>query len=181
MNLGGNANLSNAPAFVDNKPNTTSNRGFSVNLGFNITPSPKLIVDLRGSVGLTRVEYSIDDAQNQNIQNHSARANVKWQFASKFFLETNFDYNVCRNDRFDFNQGIPIWNGSVRRLLTKNNRLELRLAAFDLLNRRQSITQSGSQNFVVRNIATTLARYYMLSVTYNLKGYENKIKKNDWW
>jgi len=181
MNLGGNANLSNAPAFVDNKPNETRNRGFNVNLGFNITPSPKLIVDVRGSVGLTRVEYSIDDAQNQNIQNHSARVNAKWQFASKFFLESNFDYNVYRNDRFDFNQGIPIWNASVRHLLTKNNRLELRLAAFDLLNRRQSITQSGSQNFVVRNIATTLARYYMLSATYNLKGFENKIKKNDWW
>ncbi|HNG90774.1 MAG TPA: hypothetical protein PK858_11235, partial [Saprospiraceae bacterium] len=80
-----------------------------------------------------------------------------------------------------FKQNIPIWNASVRRLVGKKNRLELRLAAFDLLNRRQSVTQTGTQNFVVRNIATTLARYYMLSATYNLKGYENKIKKNDWW
>jgi len=181
MNLGGNVNLGNTPAFVNNDKNETRNLGYNVNLGFNITPNPKLIIDLRGNIGFNKIEYSIDDAQNQNIQNHGADVTLKWQFASKTFLESNLDYNIYRNDRFGFNQDIPIWNASVRRLLTKDNRVELRLAAFDLLNRRQSITQSGSQNYVVRNIATTLARYYMLSVTYNMKGYENKIKKNDWW
>jgi hypothetical protein len=55
------------------------------------------------------------------------------------------------------------------------------LAAFDLLNRRVSISQYGSQNYVSRNIAATLARYYMVSVSYNLRGYEDKLKKNDWW
>lgn len=181
MNLGGNVNLGNTPAFVNNDKNDTRNFGYNVNLGFNITPSPKLIVDLRGNIGFNHIKYSIDERQNQDIQNHSVRVTTKWQFASKFFMESNLDYNIYRNDRFGFNQNIPIWNASVRRLIGKNNRVELRLAAFDLLNRRQSITQSGSQNYVVRNIATTLARYYMLSATYNMKGYENKIKKNDWW
>lgn len=181
MNLGGNANVNNTPAFVDSRPNDTRNAGFNVRLGFNITPSPKLIVDIGSNVGFNWVKYSIAAAQNQTIQNHSLRSSVKWQFASKTFLETNFDYNTYRNDRFNFDQSVPIWNASVRHLVGKKSRLELRLAAFDLLNRRQSITQSGSQNFVVRNIATTLARYYMLSATYNLKGFENKLKKNDWW
>ena len=54
-------------------------------------------------------------------------------------------------------------------------------SAFDLLNRRINISQYGSQNFVSRSIAPTLARYFMLSVTYNMRGYENKISKNNWW
>ena len=69
----------------------------------------------------------------------------------------------------------------MRRLLGKSNKLEMRFAAFDLLNRRVSVTQSGSQNYLITNVANTLARYYMLSVSYNLRGYENKLKKNDWW
>ncbi|HND88120.1 MAG TPA: TonB-dependent receptor, partial [Saprospiraceae bacterium] len=181
MNLSGNTNINNTPAFVDSRPNDTRSTGFNVRLGFNITPNPKLIMDIGSNVGFSYVRYSIASTQNQNIQNHSLHTSLKWQFASKTFLESNFDYNTFRNDRFGFKQNIPIWNASVRRLVGKKNRLELRLAAFDLLNRRQSVTQTGTQNFVVRNIATTLARYYMLSATYNLKGYENKIKKNDWW
>ena len=69
----------------------------------------------------------------------------------------------------------------MRRLFGKNNRVEVRLAAFDLLNQRVNITQRASLNFVTRSVAPTLARYFMLSVSYNVRGYENKIKKNDWW
>ncbi len=106
---------------------------------------------------------------------------MKWQFASKFFFESSFNYAVYRNDRFGFDRDVPIWNASVRRLFGKQNRIEARLAAFDLLNRRINISQYGSQNFVSRSIAPTLARYFMLSVTYNMRGYENKISKNNWW
>jgi len=63
----------------------------------------------------------------------------------------------------------------------KSNRVEVRIAAFDLLNQRVNINQSGSQNFVVNSVAPTLARYFMLSVSYNVRGYENKLKKNEWW
>ena len=97
------------------------------------------------------------------------------------FLESNFNYNLFKNDRFGFDQNMAIWNASVRRLVGKSNRIEVRLAAFDLLNQRVNINQSGSQNYVIYSVAPTLARYFMLSVSYNVRGYENKLKKNDWW
>jgi hypothetical protein len=100
---------------------------------------------------------------------------------SKLFFESNFNYTHFRNDQFNFNQSVPIWNASLRQLLGKRNRMEVRLAAFDLLNRNVSINQMGNQNFITQNITNTLARYFMLSVTYNLKGYENKLQKNNHW
>ena len=180
MNVSGNVNTGKAPSFVNGVENETTNNGFSVRLGFSLTPSQKLILGLNGNIRFNFIEYSIRKEQNQDIQNHGADASVKWQFASKFFLESNFNYSVYRNDRFGFNQDIPIWNASVRRLLGPSNRIEIRLAGFDLLNRRVSINQSGTQNYVIRSIASTLARYYMLSVSYNMRGYEDKMKKNDW-
>ena len=57
----------------------------------------------------------------------------------------------------------------------------MRLAAFDLLNKRLTINQNGSANFVQRSISNTLARYFMLSLSYNVRGYENKLKKNNYW
>ena len=94
-------------------------------------------------------------------------------------METNLDYKYYRNDRFGFEQDIPIFNCSVRRLFMKENKLELRLAAFDIFNKRQNIVQSGFQNTVSSQRALTLARYFMLSATYNLKGHESKLKKNE--
>jgi hypothetical protein len=74
---------------------------------------------------------------------------------------------------------MPIWNGSVRRILGKKNRLELRLAAFDILNKRVYITQDATANYVSHSNSPTLARYYLLSLTYNLRGFEDKLKKNN--
>lgn len=181
MNVNGGINTSQAPSFVNGVENETRNNGYNLRAGLSFTPGQKLILGLNGNIRFNKISYSIQQEQNQNIQNHGLDASLKWQFAGKFFLESNFNYSVYRNDRFGFNQDIPIFNASVRRLLGKNNRLEMRLAAFDILNRRVSISQYGSQNFVMRNVANTLARYYMLSVSYNMRGYEAKIGKNNWW
>ena len=181
LNGGPNVSFGQTPAFVNGVPNETNSNGYGGRLGLNLTPSQKLIVGLSGRLQFTDLKYSIQQEQNQRIQRHNLDASVKWQFADKFFLESNFNYGLYRNDRFGFNRDVPIWNGSVRRLVGKSNRVEMRLAAFDLLNRQISIVQNGSQNFVTRTISNTLARYYMLSVSYNVRGYENKVKKNDWW
>jgi hypothetical protein len=181
MNVNGNINVGKSPSLVNGIENETFNNGFNIRTGFNLTPSPKLIVGLSGNLRFNNITYSIQESQNQHIMNHSVDATVKWQFLSKFFFESNFNYAIYRNDRYSFNQDIPTWNASVRRLIGKQNRLEMRFAAFDIFNRRVSITQSGTQNYVIRNIADTLARYFMLSVSYNMRGYENKINKNQWW
>jgi hypothetical protein len=174
----GNLNFSNTPSLVNQIQNETYTSGGNIGMGLNLTPNQKLIFSLRGNLRLTNIEYSIQKEQNQKIRNHSIDASLKWNFIPKTFLESNFNYATFQNERFGFDQKIPIWNLSVRRLFMKDNKIEIRLAAFDLLNRTLSITQNGSQNYVIQTTAQTLARYFMLSLTYNVKGHEDKLKKN---
>lgn len=177
----GNINGSKSPTLVNNIQNETRNAGYNIEMNLNFTPVGSLIITAGGKLGLNYLRYTLQNAQNQTIQNHGLEGAIKWQFAPKFFLESNLDYTFYRNDRFGFNQKIPIWNASIRRLFGKNNRVETRLAAFDILNRRVSIQQFGAQNYVSRTVAATLARYFMLSASYNIRGYEDKLKKNEWW
>lgn len=181
MNCNISLNISETPAFVNNDLNNTNNKGYRVSLGWNATPSPKLIFGAGVNANFNDIKYSINEDLDQHIENYGANASIKWQFFSKFFLESNVNYSLYKNDRFGFDREFTILNGSVRRLFGKNNRIEARLAAFDLLNQRVTVSQYGSQNFITNNVANTLARYFMLSVSYNMRGYENKIKKNDWW
>jgi len=181
VNFNSNINLSTNPTFINGVLNQNDTQGYTFRLGFSLTPSDKLIVSANGKLGFSTIKYTISEAQNQNIKNNSLDASVKWNFAKKTFLETNLDYTNYRNDRFNFNQDIPILNCSVRRLFLKENKLEVRLAAFDIFNKRQSIIQRGFQNTVTNQTALTLARYFMLSLTYNLKGHVDKLKKNQGW
>ena len=181
LNFNSDLDLSQSPAFVNNVENTTDNRGYGLRTGLTLTPNTNLILSVAGNLRFNTIKYSIQSEQNQNIQNHGVDASIKWQFIKKTFLEGNYDYSLFINDRFNFRQEVPILNLSARRLLGSKNRLEVRLATFDLLNRRVAVRQNGSQNFVSNTIASTLARYYMLSLSYNLRGYETTIKNNSHW
>jgi hypothetical protein len=181
VNINGGANISNTPSYVNAVKNETQSMGFNGNLSFDITPNPKFIMTLRGRLSVNNIKYSIQTSQNQQIFSNALSSDVKWNFIGKYFLESNFDYKFYKNERFGFDRKIPIWNASVRRLFGKENKVEVRLAAFDLLNQNLSINQNGTQNYVMQSQAATLARYFMVNLTYNMKGHEAKLKKNNGW
>jgi len=181
ININPSISNANSPTYINGILNNSNNQNYNFNFGFSLTPSDKLIIGLNARLGINNIKFSLSEAQNQNIRNNSLDASIKWNFIKNMFLETNLDYKRFKNDRFGFEQDIPIFNVSVRRLFMKENKLEVRLAAFDLFNKRQSILQQGFQNTVTNQTALTLARYFMLSLTYNLKGHESKLKKNQGW
>jgi hypothetical protein len=174
VNFNGSFRTGSSSAYINGVLNETGTRGYSGGLGISLTPGSKLLLSFNGRLGFNEINYSIQQEQNQNIETHSASATVRYQFIAKTFFESNFSYNLYRNDRFDFDQSVPLWNASVRRILGEKNRFEVRLAAFDIFNKRLGISQSGAQNFVLQTTAPTLARYYMLSVSYNIRGYDLK-------
>ena len=173
-----NYNWTKNPSLVNNVLNETTNNQFTFKGTFVLTLGTKLILEAAEGFTQTKINYSITDGQNQNIFNNTATASVKWNFIKGFYFESNFNYRTYTNDRYGFNQTVPIWNASVRKLMLKDNRLELRLSAFDIFNKNVNIQQFGSANYYSSTFAPTLSRYFLLGFTYNLRGHDDKLKKD---
>lgn len=181
IELNGGLNYAKTPARINTQLDETKSNSIYTGINFNITPGTKLVLSLGADASFTKINYNINKPQNQKYYNYFVSSSIKWQFINKMFLESNFNYSVYKNEKFAFNENIPLWNASVRRILGKKNKFEMRLAAFDLLNRNVDIDQVANLNYVEQSNANTLARYFMLSLTYNMKGFENKIQKNRFW
>ncbi|PKP21203.1 MAG: hypothetical protein CVU05_07335 [Bacteroidetes bacterium HGW-Bacteroidetes-21] len=177
MNASPRINFSNYPVFINGLENTTKSRTYGIRLGFNLTVGPKLNFTSEGSVNYDNVKYSLQTSQNQNMLKYSALAGVKWQFAKKTYFESNFTFTKFNNENLNFNTNVQLLNISIRQVLGKKNRFEIRLAAIDILNQDQYIRQYASQNYIDYTESPTLARYYMLTVAYNLRGFETKNSK----
>ena len=177
MSLNASINSSSSPTFINEVKNTTSNMGYQVGTSLNLTAFPKLVFGVTGRINFNDITYSFRKEQNQNIRNYTASYSAKWQFLNKSFFETNLDYSVYKNAKLGFNQTIPMLNASVRQLIGKKNRVEMRIAAFDIFDRNLAISQTGAQNYILRSTANTLARYFMLTLSYNIKGFETKLAK----
>jgi len=172
----------NYGSYINDIYNMNNRYRYYLNTSFSITPVQKLVIALSGNGTVSDSKLSMNTDRNQIVQEYTAGLSVKWQFAAKTFFESNFDYEFYRNSQYDYDKNIPILNASVRQLLGKKNNFEIRLAAFDIFNQRQYIQQYTYQNFYTRSVAETLARYFMLSFSYNIKGYEAKLKKDrDFW
>ncbi len=178
IDFNGGADMSNRPTRINDTLNDIKSQNYNLGSNLNYTATSKLILSVGGSGGFSKIRYNKSEKNNQDYFNYVIRSSVKWQFIDRMFFESNFNYSVFKNESFGFNQSIPLWNASVRRIMGKKNKFETRLAVFDIFDKNVNINQYALLNIVGTTKTNTLARYFMLSVTYNMKGFENKIQKN---
>lgn len=169
-----------SPVFVNGIRNITTNNTYQGRLSMNLNIGSRLSFNAGGSANTANIVYSIQTEQNQNILNLNADAGIKWQFAKKSYFEANYDFTFYNNDRFRLDEQMHIVNASVRQIIGKSNKFEIRLAAFDLLNQNKYIKQYPGNNYIQTVISPTLSRYFMLSLSYNIKGFETKLKTERW-
>jgi hypothetical protein len=181
LEVNGGFSASNTPTRINDSLDDTKSRSGNIGIGINFTPGTKLVLSVGTDAGLNKIRYTNNESQDQNYYNYSINSSVKWNFISKMFFESNFNYSVYRNEKYGFDESLPLWNASVRRILGKKSKFEMRFAAFDIFNKNMDINQYASQNYIETSKANTLARYFMLSLTYNMKGFENKLQKNRFW
>ncbi len=181
IDLNGGINYTDSPTRINTVPDHSKSRSINAGGNINLTPGSKLVLSAGIWSGLSNVNYTINEEHDQKFYNYTIRSSVKWQFATRMFFEGNFNYSVYKNKSYGFDQSIPLLNSSVRRILGKKNKFEMRLAAFDLFNKNINISQFANNNYIQTSSTNTLARYFMLSLTYNMKGFESKLQKNRFW
>jgi len=173
---------SNSYAIVNTLLNHTTSNFFNQSLNLDITPSDKLVIYLSGNFSFTDTRYDINTSQNQQIFRQNYRVEFTANFAKGWYFNSNFRYNLLKNERFGIDQQIPILNASVYKQFLKGNKGELRLSIYDAFNKNILINQYTSVSKVTESQTISLARYIMLSFSYNIRGIKSDVgRHNMWW
>jgi len=173
-----NGSISNSPVFINTVKNNTNSKNYGVNGWFSVTLGQKLSFYFGGNISQTFTKYSIQADRNQSYMSSGAYINVKWQVFKKTFLESSYGFSNYTNKKLDFVRNLHKLNFSIRQVIGKKNQWELRLSANDVLNQNRLISQIAQTNYVEYRTTSTLARYFMLTVAYNIKGFEVKNADN---
>ena len=178
INTNPSINFNKSPTIIDGVNNFSNSKSYRGNIGFNLTINTALNFYANTSISSTNIEYSINKDRNQSYSGFSTGGGFKWQVLKKSYFEGSFNSNNYVNRKFDFNQNVQLLNLSIRQILGEKNRWEIRLAATDILKKKKDIKQSSGTNYIQYTTSPTLSRYFMLSVSYNLKGFEVNAKKS---
>lgn len=181
MNLGMSANINNTNAFVNDVLNQTETINYTPNVKINFTPGDDFALYLNGRWGLSDTKYNVNSRLNQNTQNFTYGIEMNASLLWGVKLNSDFNLSQYQNDRLNLDQDVPILNVSIYKQFLKGNRGELRLSLYDAFNKNVAINQFASNYFISRSETVTLARYAMVSFTYNIKGLKSGIKKDGRW
>ncbi|MCC6817145.1 MAG: outer membrane beta-barrel protein [Saprospiraceae bacterium] len=177
LNLGYNYNYSYFTTLVNSISNNpvTQTHGFS--LRSNITPSEIFTLFISGNYRIQYQQTDPDSLISTKVYNYGVNSEMNIKFPKLFFFNSSVNVNTTRNPINDFNITIPIINISVSKLFLKDNKGEIRLSGYDILNKTQGIQNSISSNRINQTQTLSLARYLMLSFTYNMRGIKSSLDR----
>ena len=178
LNLNVNTNLGRNPVLINGALNQTSTQSFNGGPRLSLTPVEWLTFYANANFGVTNTQFSISPNRNQTFLNNNYSGELILKLPAGLYVNTNLDYRVSRNASLNFDQRIPLLSASVYHILGKAKRAEVRLTGVDMLNRNVAVSLNQGVNYTQSESISTLARYFTLGFTYNMRGVQAKMRKD---
>lgn len=96
-------------------------------------------------------------------------SNIQFKFKKqKLYIDMNLQANIYQKTAaFANQQNTYLFSPSIRKIISKNDKLEAKLLINDLFNQNRGINRNISSNYISETVNQTIQRYFLLSLTYN--------------
>lgn len=140
-------------------------------LGFSIENNNKSIFDIKAGVDFSKTfaDFSIQDELNRVFHEQHYYAQFDYEFTKKLNLNTQFDYFIFKDPRFNSNQNIPSWNIAASYSFTKRKNSIVKILIIDILDKNINFSRRNNVNYLEETTHQTLGRYFILSFTYLIR------------
>jgi len=139
-------------------------------LDASIDNRDKDIYDLRAGARLSfhNVAYTLNDELNQSYLDRTFYGSGRIRFGVGWTLMTSLNYRLYDEAVFGAgDRNVAMLNASLAKL-AMNDRVEIALVGFDLLDQNKGVTYTNGASFIQERRAETLGRYVMLRVMYRI-------------
>ena len=154
---------------INNVLNETRSNNFNPRLSLQRYKQKK--IELYFDIG---PEYIINESSLQKQMNNNGWGVNSWfelslYLPNKIKIQSNANYRYQEKTQTfaeDFNR--LIWNTTLTRSFMKEESLKLSLSGNDILNQNIGFSRTATSNMMIQNSYTTIRRYFILSLSYDL-------------
>jgi len=168
-------------SLVNTIENNTSTFNLTPSLRLNITPSKDLSLYVDASYSRAKTSYDINESQNQTTENTQLGVELNSKLVAGFYVNSSLNVNLYRNERFNQAEDIPILNASIYRKFMPGDKAEIRFSVYDAFKQNIGFSQNAYGFAISQRTTDSLSRYFMLSMTYNIRGMKSDVRKDSWW
>ena len=174
INLTANYDINNGNYLVNDVNNPFN--GKEIRIGGNISNKNTDIIDIL--VGYkwsqNRVTYASETQQNQSYNRQLFYTELTLKLTDSWTISSVMDYSKYSNASFGNATNIAILQTEIEYHFLTNKRGTLKIAGHDLLNQNIGINRIAQLNFVQEQRIKSLGRYFLLSFSYALSGFNRE-------
>ncbi|HYE55291.1 MAG TPA: outer membrane beta-barrel protein [Chitinophagaceae bacterium] len=128
--------------------------------------------NINHSRGWGKSRYESDDFTDLDVTTHYTNTELVIRWPKNIVWETSLVYRYNSQVAPGIQKTSALLNGGVTFLFLKEQKGQLKLSAFDLLNQNINIYRYTSENSVIDRQINILQRYFLLTFTYNIRNFK---------
>ena len=168
LNIGSRLSYNNSLVFINAVENVRNRWTPSLNARIENRSKKKIDWEVGGRISYNVTNYNLSD-RSQSFSNQSAFTDITYNVKQSFAINTGLDVNFYSEEQFGEATTVPVWKASLSKYFLKNQKLELKLSVFDILNQNVGISRSNGLNSIENSEIISLGRYGLLSVIYSIR------------
>jgi hypothetical protein len=169
LSFGLNAGLNNNISYANGILNTIVTKSTGPSMSYSYIVDDVIDINLTARYSFSNTNNAVNPTLNTNFLTKVFGADMTNYLPFNIVLNQSFNYAINTGRAEGFNTSIPIWNASFSKFFMKNKRAEIKMSAFDLLNKNIGISRNVSQNQIVDRSYNVISQYFMLTFTYSLQ------------
>ncbi len=179
MNINGGFVYTRTPTLINDVRNNAN--AYALNAGFTAGSNISKKIDFTISYGASfnMIRNTLQKQNNSNYFSHTASARLNYQFWKGFVFSTSVSNTLNAGGSSSYNTSYWLLNASLAYKFLKDESLEVKFSANDILNQNRSITRNVTELYTEDVSSTALRRYFMGTITYTLKKVSGNSKEGD--
>ncbi|MFN8284101.1 MAG: TonB-dependent receptor [Chitinophagales bacterium] len=169
MNVSGGFVYTRTPTLINDARNTANSYALNAGLSLSSNISTKIDFTVSYNANYTIVRNTLQTQNNNNYFNHTASAKFNYQFWKGFVFNTSVSNTLNAGGSSSYNTSYWLLNASLAYKFLKDESLEVKFSANDILNQNRNITRNVTDTYTEDTRSTALQRYFLGTITYTFK------------
>jgi hypothetical protein len=169
LNFGLNTGYNNNVNYANGVLNTIVIKTLAPSITYSFSLDEVIDINLVARHNYNNTNNAINKALNTNYVTRVYNADVINYLPFNIVMNQSLNYTINEGRAPGYNTAVPIWNASISKFFMKNKRAELKISAFDILNKNVGVSRNVSANQIVDQSYNVINQYFLVGFTYSLQ------------
>jgi outer membrane beta-barrel protein/carboxypeptidase-like protein len=179
FNIDLSGSINKTPGLINDESNISTNKslGAGISLSSNVSKYVDFTISTRSNYNEATNSIQTGEEENATYLNQDSRIKFNVIFPKGIVFRTNVSHQLYTGLSDGFDDSFFLWSAGIGKKLFKNQRGEITLSVFDILEQNQSITRNVTETYIEDIRSKVLQRYLMLTFAYNFRNYNSGKKE----